>query len=110
MTSDERKTDPSGLAPPSLPPGYYAVPSEVLEYIIGRLQAIDAALFMLATKADFDAFREEILTKPAWVTEFTDEAVGIVSRVEALEKSLDTQVGICRYHHGNGGDPRPPWE
>lgn len=85
--SDERKTDPTGLVPPSLPPGYYAVPAEVLEYIMGRLRAIDAALFMLATKEDLDGF---------------------VDRVEALETNLAKQVTVCHYHHGNGTGSKFP--
>ena len=82
--TDERKTDPSGLLPPGLPPGVIPVPQEVLDFILGELKGIHVELASL--RGD------------------------VVGKLRQAEARITAQVKHCHKMHDNGEDPRPPWE
>jgi hypothetical protein len=69
---DEHKTDPSGLAPPSMIP----VPGEVLEFILGELKGIHVELASLRGE--------------------------VVSKLRETEARITSQVKHCHQMHGNG--------
>ncbi len=84
---NEAKTDPSGLAPPSLPAGVYAVPNEVLQHILDDLRGIHGEIHEM---------RVEILAQ------LTDLTLEVLPRLQTLEEQSIKGFPVCRYHHQNG--------
>ena len=90
----QRDTDAHELKP-SLPPE-----SVTFADVLQALQAMAGE--MAGVRTEMAQLKSTLLSKPSWVTEFFDQAQGIVTRIEVIEAQARNGFPVCHFHHDNG--------
>lgn len=99
LMSDERKTDPSELrdltVPPTLPPGMYTIPQEVLQHLFDSQCAIHEEIRQLKLSS---------AEPPPWAEKLLGE---MNKRIEHLEAEVKKMQSTCNTRHSNGTSKNP---